>query len=96
METAIDISRISFRPVDSSWIAGISYIPCKPEHRVKGVADGMIAMELKSGEVWVYPVASWRFGLMLAGKSIGQQFHKLIRKAGIQGMKIKEGVKRAA
>lgn len=104
MEANIDLSRVTFKSVDSHFIAATAYVPLAAQFRVPGIVDGALLIQFKDGAIWAYSVRSWMHGLLRCGyrekageeRSVGKAFHRFIRKGKIEGVKIQEGVRNAA
>lgn len=62
------------RPVESSAIVAVGYAPL-PDSPGKGC----IVLRFRSGGTYLYIVPSWRYGLLLAGPSIGRAYHQQLR-----------------
>lgn len=74
------------RPISSSWIESVGYLPYVKESRsnppVAGT-HGFLVLTSRTGTSYYYAVPSWVVGLLIAahtkGQSVGRLYNKMVR-----------------
>jgi hypothetical protein len=72
------MSTLRIKP--STWIAGMRYLPVAPEFvSADEKRSGFLETRTKDGHTYYHLVPSWLPGLLVAARSAGWAFNKLVR-----------------
>jgi len=66
-------------PVNSSWIKGLGYVRAADGATMPDGTDGFLVVETHEGGKFAHAVPSWVPGLVMASKSKGRGYGKLVR-----------------
>lgn len=68
------------RHVRSTALRSVAYVPLAPELRGKLEGDGFLVVKFRSGHKRAHLVPAWACGLLMASRSKGRGYSKLIRR----------------
>jgi hypothetical protein len=69
---------MDLKPVSSSFISRVGYRPLAPELRKQAPGQGFVLVEIR-GSVKAILAPSWTYGLLLAAKSKGRIYNRLLK-----------------
>lgn len=80
----MNFDQVSWRPVDSSFIQSVGWVPMANEYREREdyKSKGWLVIKI-AGKVYAYLAKPWVYGLLLAaassGRSVGRMYGRTIK-----------------
>ena len=73
----------SIKSTESTFIAGVEYLPLVTAHRVLEPGKGLMVITMSGRRRYCYLVPTWVIGLMVAadrrGRSLGRLYNRLVK-----------------